>query len=592
MCHANLGRSVIHVSVRIQFYNMSCGSSLVDRSFGHLKQVRSCYNLCNGSMVSLCIGAHISGHTEIVWRTSVHEKTILRSVILKWAHANQVMQPWENTLPTDVRVTSRPDGCQLKLTCSVEQLVPMLAVTSHGFLITVIWPDWAERSSIDGKIKCRRKEWNDTVQLQHRKPFSFLQKLRISKRYASMLPKDCRYHCSKKRAAQHRGGKTSRRTGTGSQKEMICAMSTAFCLSLAAPRDNDVQRCILVVLSRNSVTGFQQELFQAVLTGPVCLVRNWEVTCERFQQRDATLRNTLCPVFIPTRGRPTTARLNWYAHHVFGSYEQACKNDASPPVVCIVVEPQEEQQYRAAWPHALMLVLPANDRGPGFARWVIQQVCTKHQVIFQQVCTRVARRLPWIWIADDTLSAFYRLTSAGFFNSDMQRSQGKRYATGHIKEREHCTFHEAFFALQRHPQLSQMAMAGFLRDDGTAVCKTKEWNADVVSLYKVVLLNLSKLKRIEVAYLADLQCFEDICFNTRVLEKNGRTLKCQTFCFNASHPSSGGCSKQREQCRVKHEGKKMRLDNLIAPAKFKMLTREEQCSIWNVLNWARSPIAS
>ena len=70
------------------------------------------------------MGAHISAHIESVRRTSVHEKDVLRRIILKWAHANQVMQPWENTLPTDVRVTAGPDSCHLKLTCSIEQLVP------------------------------------------------------------------------------------------------------------------------------------------------------------------------------------------------------------------------------------------------------------------------------------------------------------------------------------------------------------------------------------------------------------------------------------------------------------------------------------
>ena len=59
-------------------------------------------------------------------------------------------------------------------------------------------------------------------------------------------------------------------------------------------------------------------------------------------------------------------------------------------------------------------------------------------------------------------------------------------------------FREAFINVQANPVLSQIAVAGFLRDDGTAVCKRLEWKTNELSLYKMVLLNLGVLKALGV----------------------------------------------------------------------------------------------
>ena len=61
-----------------------------------------------------------------------------------------------------------------------------------------------------------------------------------------------------------------------------------------------------------------------------------------------------------------------------------CKDKKLHPVICIVVEPSQEEEYREVWPHVLMLVLPENGRGAGFARWVIQKTCTRAIVRPQQ----------------------------------------------------------------------------------------------------------------------------------------------------------------------------------------------------------------
>ncbi len=75
--------------------------------------------------------------------------------------------------------------------------------------------------------------------------------------------------------------------------------------------------------------------------------------------------------------------------------------------------------------------------------------------------------------------------------------------------------------------------------------KKTDWTEDVLAVYKVVLLNLGELQRLEVEYLQDVQRFEDIRLTYQVLKEGGRTLKCQAFAFRASMPKRGGCAEQR-----------------------------------------------
>merc|ERR1719265_2361696 len=97
-------------------------------------------------------------------------------------------------------------------------------------------------------------------------------------------------------------------------------------------------------------------------------------------------------------------------------------------------------------------------------------------------------------------------------------------------------FRDALVKVQGHSSLAKVAVAGFLRDDDTAVCKRLEWKTNELSLYKIVLLNLGTLKALGVEYQPDLQMYEDICVTHEVLLKDGgRTLKCQNYCFRASH---------------------------------------------------------
>lgn len=100
------------------------------------------------------------------------------------------------------------------------------------------------------------------------------------------------------------------------------------------------------------------------------------------------------------------------------------------------------------------------------------------------------RRLPYAWIVDDALSMFYRLVPLSHHEAPQQPTYvGERAWVQRLKERSAPKgarmFREAFVAVQRHPFITRAAVAGFLRDDGTAVCKRMDWKSDELSLYKV-----------------------------------------------------------------------------------------------------------
>merc|ERR1712113_298940 len=124
--------------------------------------------------------------------------------------------------------------------------------------------------------------------------------------------------------------------------------------------------------------------------------------------------------------------------------------------------------------------------------------------------------------------------------------------------------------VQRHPMLPRSAVVGFLRDDGTAVCKRLDWKSNELALYKVVLLNLPELRRLEVEYQPDLQMYEDICLNHEVLRNGGRTLKCQQFCFRASHKKQGGCAGVQGVVRSR-KGTGTELDDLVKPQAYRRM---------------------
>jgi len=172
----------------------------------------------------------------------------------------------------------------------------------------------------------------------------------------------------------------------------------------------------LVVYARQQSN---EELFRVRLSGPRVQIENWAATAKKFESlsmsADApstSMTSVPFPVFVPSQGQAKKAHLNWEAPHVFGMPTQ----DMIPgswPVVVVVIEPDEEEDYRKVWPGVLFLVLPKKNRGPSYARWIIQRICTKafEWKAVNQKRSRMGpvRQLPWCWICDDNLISFFRL---------------------------------------------------------------------------------------------------------------------------------------------------------------------------------------
>ena len=144
-------------------------------------------------------------------------------------------------------------------------------------------------------------------------------------------------------------------------------------------------------------------------------------------------------------------------------------------------------------------------------------------------------------------------------------------------------FWSAMLSVQNHSAWSRIAVSGFLRDDGTAVCKKTDWTEDVLAVYKVVLLNIGELQRLEVEYLQDVQRFEDICLTYQVLKEGGRTLKRQAFAFRASMPKRGGCAEQRNTAHGTDRA--TQLADLIDQHKYNRMTCKDRKVIDDVLDW-------
>ena len=110
-----------------------------------------------------------------------------------------------------------------------------------------------------------------------------------------------------------------------------------------------IQRLVLVSDSNGA---------EATLAGPASSIDGLFAASERYATYFTTPMASRCadvsvpyPIFICSKGRAECSLLNWQATHCLGKAAEL-----QVPVV-IVVEPQEEESYRAAWPTFLFLVL-------------------------------------------------------------------------------------------------------------------------------------------------------------------------------------------------------------------------------------------
>merc|ERR1712194_712137 len=193
----------------------------------------------------------------------------------------------------------------------------------------------------------------------------------------------------------------------------------------------------------------------------------------------------------------------------------------------------------------------------------------------------------YIWIADDGLSMFYRLDKLGKSAREQVYISEAANGAQRLKERVApeglAMFREALLAVQKHAFVPRASVCGFLRDDGTAVCKKLEWKANELSLYKVVLLNLGELRRMQVEYQPYLQKYEDIALTHHVLRCGGHTLKCQKFCYCAVVAGEGGCQEQRQKNEAGTG-----LGDLMPASVYNKLPEEQKKIIKELHTWVQS----
>jgi len=532
----------------------------------------------------------VPGHSFPKMLITVMAESTLREVIRRWA-SDHLGLPMNEPLPTEVRVTAggidaAPLQNPLDLNVPLQQIRHLLPVLESRLAIAVMWPG-AELKEVSGRMVAK------SAKLGVSKLFGLV----ISTRYADVDRGNVNWHQSSNMNSKVAAGVYDWH-GKYSQKFYQEAMRT--------PSIPDV--CDLTLASR-TLCCFGQEsnepTFCALLTGPENLVQNWEATCEYFQKKLHPAGEPFaCPVFIPTRSRCEKAHLNYEADHVFGKIikKGGKGSNGRVPVVCAVVEPHQEEEYRNMWPFILTLVLPESGRGPGFARWAIQQVCGHAWVKYGSRWR--PRRLPFAWLVDDSISMFYKMTALADGGKAMQREKLRSglYVEGksrQIKQREAPEgapmFHDAMVAMQRHSFMPRSAVSGFLREDGTAVCKKLEWKSDEMALYKIVLLNVRVLKRLRVEYQKDIKMYEDICLTHQVLREGGHTLKCQGYAFCAAHSKSGGAAASRldkkqgkaSESRGKEGLSGTLMKDIISPLALGRLEKSQQEAVAEILSWVR-----
>ena len=515
------------------------------------------------------------------WIACVETKHRLKDILRIWARE---LLGHAGKLPQGVRVSGR---AWLDASATLESLREELPLLDGRLAVTVHWPEPVQGTAAAASATTGRFAR------------SKLQKLRISGRYTAADIKtgtNSSTYLDKLRRGEYR-----ETMGLYSQKAYTAAMrQRPSC-------DEERQRCDLVVREREG----NRARFRVRLSGPTSLVRNWRDTWMHLESaglKKAQESRLPFPVFIPSKGRPLSANLNWEAPHVFGTVSR----DGLRPVVCVVVEPSGEKAYRKAWPGLLLLTLPADGKGPAYARWVVQQFCTQAYewqgtgkppskfVCPEQgkpFCRKLPmservwfrRSAPFVWIADDLLTMFYRLVP---LHGNRYKREPERLKRRDAPEGE-AMFSNAFLSIQQHAFIPRAAVAGFLRDDGTAVCKKMEWKKDELALYKVVLLNLPELRRLNAEYLPGVQKYEDICLNHEVMRNasaGGHTMKCQLFCFRASHTAGGGCAEQRAASVAEsgHRSARTSLESLVDMARFNAMSEDRRNTEKEVLRWVHS----
>ena len=533
-------------------------------------------------------------HLQVEVRASVGHPVwpAWRAFFPRDMHLQTVLKLWAaryldgHSAPMDVHAHAGPGGQPLAMDMPLKKVAHGLPLRDGAYLVSIEWPT-------DDICMSAPPERSSN------QPQNSIGRLRISSRYANIDSSASGNHTSSTKQAKIEAGCYASTTGKFPLKVLMDAMRSP-------PRqlvfDSSALGSLTLTaigrqftMERNPLTLSTSHLCTVKIQGPLRKLINFETVCQRLQSqadRPAAFADPF-PMFVPSCGRALCANLNWAAGHVYGDFEVPLASDpvATTPVLCVVVEPTDAPAYTERWPQCLQMVLPSDHLGPGFARWAVQVVAT-HSIVSSTSTVSSPPfgkiQLPFVWLCDDNVFAFYRLTR--FVNdqgpSSVVSSRPNKHAMRQ-KERfgspTHPMFSEALLAVQGHPLLRRACAAGFLRDDGTAVCKKNEWCSNSLSIYKITCLNLGQLKLLNVQYEPSLMKFEDVAFAHSVIACDGATLKCQSYCFKSCHADHGGCEQQRNS-----RSKRLSLFDLVPQSTFLALPPKRRQVVCEVLKWARA----
>ena len=276
----------------------------------------------------LAISVSAPGRTFPIWRLAVGAKEKLSKVMSMWASKHLGC----GNLPEGVCAFAGNGGPPLDLRDRLQQMAPMLPVRDARLAVAVTWPALPPQEAMAA------------VTVRSSTSHSKLGKLAISTRYSSVDREAMGYHQSSNYDSKVEAGEYDETFGQYLQAGYIEAMRTPPASDADAAREAEesIETLELSVFSKVS----DQVVFTATLRGPKALVDNWGATCEAFEHKKEECQDLPFPVFIPSRGRPLKANLNWEASHVYGDLLREDETKTLRPVVYVALEQEDEPEYR------------------------------------------------------------------------------------------------------------------------------------------------------------------------------------------------------------------------------------------------------
>ena len=185
------------------------------------------------------------------------------------------------------------------------------------------------------------------------------------------------------------------------------------------------------------------------------------------------------------------------------------------------------------------------------------------------------------WMLDDLWSCMYWMRDLSIPESQAlnMKNGGGNCEVRRSREIRPYALRQALMHVQG--RIQGMSLIGFLRDDGTATTKARTEAHDVLTCYKLFLINMFDLKCRRIEFEPSLLKFEDIALSAAILAKGGKTMKVMKWAYRATHSKRGGCELQRNKSSTE-------LSDIMAPNTFADLPMNRKAIVQNILERVRA----